>query len=270
MRRFSADYLADTRAGLWDDREALAALDLPNRRRVLDVGCGTGSLAAVLREETGVPVVCLDADGSLLAEVDAGPRVVGDAERLPFADDTFDLVTCQALLVNLPEPLAAVRELARVSSEFVAVVEPDNDAVAVESTVEAEARLAARAREAYLAGVETEADLGARAAALLDDAGLVEVTTARHDLVREVAPPYDARDVEGARRKARGSRLADHERELRRGGLDDDEYAALVDDWRAMGRAVADQLGDGTYRRRETVPFYVTVGRVRPRPEREG
>jgi hypothetical protein len=29
-----------------------------------------------------------------------------------------------------------------------------------------------------------------------------------------------------------------------------------------MGRDVVDQMGDGKYERRETVPFYVTVGRV--------
>lgn len=262
MRQFSAEYLADTRRGLWADRDALAPLDLPSRRRILDVGCGTGSLAEVLGEESDATVMGLDADPTLLESVGADERVVGDAERLPFADGSFDLVACQALLVNLREPLVAVREFARVSTALVAVVEPDNTAVVVESTVEAEAALAARAREAYLAGLDVDAGIGATTASILEAAGLAEVETARHDHVRVVEPPYQARDAESARRKARGTRLVDHERELRRGGLSAEEYATLVDDWRSMGRAVADQLREGRYRRRELVPFYVTVGRV--------
>lgn len=262
MRQFSAEYLEDTRRGLWADRGALAGLELGSRERVLDVGCGTGAFAAVLAEESGTEVVCLDADRSLLAEVDAGPRLLGEATQLPVRDGAFDLVACQALLVNLPEPIAAVRELARVSSDLVAAVEPDNAEVTVESTVEAEPRLAARARRAYLDGLETDAALGADAAALFEFAGLREVSTTRHELVRETAPPYSPRDVESARRKAAASRLADQAAELRAGGMSPAKYEAFVADWRAMGRTVVEQLRAGEYRRTETVPFYVTVGRV--------
>ncbi|MDZ7701768.1 MAG: methyltransferase domain-containing protein [Halobacteriales archaeon] len=262
MRQFSAEYLADTRRGLWADRDALAELELSSRERVLDVGCGTGSLAAVLAEESDAEVVCLDADPALLTAVDAGPRVLGDATRLPVADGAFDLVACQALLVNLPDPLAAVRELARASSALVAAVEPDNAAVTVESTVEAEPALAARAREAYLHGLATDATLGADAAELFESAGLSQVRTTRHDLVRETAPPYDEHDVESARRKAAATRLVDQEAELRAGGLGGAAYDELVADWKAMGRAVVDQMRERAYERTETVPFYVTVGRV--------
>lgn len=262
MRRFSSDYLADTRRGLWADREALGVLDLPGRRRILDVGCGTGALGGVLREESDAALVCLDADPSLLREVDAGERVVGDATRLPVADAAFDLVACQALLVNLPDPGVAVGAMADASSDLVAAVEPDNDAVTVESSVDAEPALAKRARAAYRDGLDVDAGLGSDVAELFESAGLREVAAVRHELVRETAPPYGRRDVESARRKARATRLADHERELRAGGLSSASYEALVDDWRAMGRAVASQLQAGEYRRTETVPFYVTVGHV--------
>lgn len=266
MRRFSAEYLADTRRSLWADRDALAALDLAHRERVLDVGCGTGSLTDVLREETDARVVCLDADPTLLREMDAGDRVVGEATRLPVADAAFDLVACQALLVNLASPMDAVREFVRTSSDLVAAIEPDNAAVTVDSTVQAEATLAARARSAYLEGLGTDPALGASAATLFENAGLRSVTTTRHDLVREIEPPYEPRDVEAVRRKVTASRLADHERTLRAGGLTPAEYETLVDDWQSMGRAAADQLQSGEYRRTERVPFYVTVGGVPPSP----
>ena len=164
MRRFSADYLESTRSGMWaDSREALSDLELGECQRMLDVGCGTGELTRVLREESNGDVVGLDADADLLASV-PGPTVRGDATRLPFVDDSFDLVVCQALLINLPDPVAAVREFARVASDRVAAVEPNNGAVTVQSTVDSEPRLARRARSRFLDGVDTNVELGADAA----------------------------------------------------------------------------------------------------------
>ena len=261
MRRFTADYLEHTRRGLWDDVDDLAGLDLPGRERVLDVGCGTGELTRRLREESGATVVGLDADRSLLSHV-GGPTVVGDALRLPIGDDVFDLVVCQALLVNLPEPSEAVREFARVSSDLVAAVEPDNAAVVVDSTVPAESRLAGRARSAYIDGVDTDVTVGGDVASLFEAAGLQDVSTVRHDHRRTVEAPYTEADLEGARRKASGERLADQRDTLLAGDLSPGAYDELRDAWRAMGREVIEQIQSGEYEREETVPFYVTVGRV--------
>ena len=149
MRRFSADYLSRTREGMWaDSRDALADLDLLNRQRVLDVGCGTGELTRVLASESDAEVVGVDADRRLLEVAsDHVPCVAGDALRLPFADDSVDLVVCQALLINLPEPAAALREFARVSTGLVAAIEPNNAAVSVDSTVDSEVNLEARVRK---------------------------------------------------------------------------------------------------------------------------
>jgi len=262
VREFSADYLTETRRGMWSDRDALAALDLPARSRILDVGAGTGELTRVLAEESPAEVVALDADPRLLDHADADHRLAGDATRLPVRDDACDLVACQALLINLPDPAAAVREFARVSSDLVAVVEPDNGAVAVDSTVAAESELSARAREFYVDGVGTDVALGADAADLLEEAGLEDVSTTRYDHTMVVEPPYDDTALEAAARKATGERLAEQRPELTAGGLDADAYDDLRAAWREMGRTVVDQMRASEYERRETVPFYVTVGRV--------
>jgi SAM-dependent methyltransferase len=261
VRQFTADYLAATREGMWaDSREALAPLALAGCERVLDVGAGTGELTRVLREECPGEVVAVDADPGLLAHAD-GARVVGDALGLPFRDGAVDLVVCQALLVNLPDPERAVREFVRVASERVAAVEPDNAAVTVESTVDAEAALARRAREGYLAGVDTDAGLGA-ARELFGQAGLSGIEVRRYDHERTVVPPYSERDIESARRKASGAGLTDDRAELLAGGVTPEEFDDLRQEWRAMGRDVIAQMQAGEYRRCETVPFYVTVGRV--------
>lgn len=263
MRRFSANYLRETRRGMWDDsRAALADLELGSRERVLDVGCGTGELSRVLAAETPGEVVGADADPDLLAHANGHvPAVAADALRLPFVDGAFDLVVCQALLINLPDPDGAIREFARVSSDLVAAVEPDNGAVTVESTVGSEGRLAERARRAYVAGVGTDVTLGGDATHdLFEDAGLSDVRTRRYDHTSVVEPPYSTADLEAAKRKASGEGLASNEPELRR-TLSDEAYDDLRGAWREMGREAIEAMQAGTYRRTETVPFYVTVGR---------
>ncbi|ACV46319.1 MULTISPECIES: class I SAM-dependent methyltransferase [Halomicrobium] len=259
MRRFDADYLERTRRGMWgDSREALADLELDTAQRVLDVGCGSGELTAVLREESPGDVIGVDADETLLSTVPQ-PVVRGDATRLPVADDAVDIVVCQALLINLPEPAVALAEFARVASDRVAVIEPDNSAVSVESTVDAEPTLARRARRLYLDGVDTDVALGARAADLFPDAGLDVVSTRRYDQRLTVTPPYSEAALTAAQRKATGAGLADRA-DVLAASVPDDEFDRLRDAWRSMGRDVIDQMGAGEYERTETVPFFVTVG----------
>lgn len=261
MRRFDAEYLDETRRGMWsDDREALEALDIDSSDDVLDVGCGTGALTRVLAEETDGRVVGLDADRNLLRGGSCpGPVVASDAQSLPFLDDSFDLVICQALLINLSDTKQVVREFARVATDRVAAIEPDNEQVAVESSVDVEPRLERRAREAYLAGVETDVALGP-VENLFERTGLREIRVRRYDHTRTIEPPYGEPALKAARRKATGVGLDTDRATILAGGLPPEEYDDLRSDWRAMGREVVTAMQDGTYRREETVPFFITVG----------
>lgn len=263
MRRFTADYLERTRAGLWTDREALSDLRLADCDSVLDVGCGSGELTRVLREEVGADarVAGVDRDSNLLVRLpDDAMAVRGDALSLPFAADSFDCVVCQALLVNLPEPERAVQEFARVARKRVAAIEPDNSAVQVESTVEAEAPLARRARDLYVAGVDTDVALGA-ARALFAGVGLGNVTVRRRDHEQVVEAPYSGAELAAVGRKASGAALRDRRRAMS-AVADEETLDELRRAWRAMGREAVAQARDEDYRRREVVPFYVTCGEV--------
>ncbi|ERH08927.1 MAG: methylase involved in ubiquinone/menaquinone biosynthesis [halophilic archaeon J07HX64] len=265
MRRFSEEYLSETRTGMWGDRDALSGLALATRERVLDVGAGTGEFTRVLREEVsggdpGALVTAVDADPDLLGAV-SPPRLLGDATRLPVQANTVDLAVCQALLVNLDDPARALEELARVSTDRVAVVEPDNSAVTVESTVGDETALARRARGLYIRGSTVNPALGS-ARDLFEQAELAAVTVRRHNHVRTVEPPYSEQALESARRKASGAGIETDRETLLAAGLNPEAFDHLRGEWRAMGRQVVEQMADSEYRRRETVPFYVTAGRV--------
>jgi SAM-dependent methyltransferase len=98
--------------------------DLHSGMRVLDVGCGPGSITRGLAEIVGPgEAVGLDASADVLAVArsEAATRGVanlrfeqGDAYELPFADDTFDVVFAHQVLQHLREPAAALREMLRV------------------------------------------------------------------------------------------------------------------------------------------------------------
>jgi ubiquinone/menaquinone biosynthesis C-methylase UbiE len=85
--------------------------------RALDVATGAGHTAGAVAA-AGVPhTVATDASPEMVAttvgEFDV-EGVVSDAERLPFADDAFDAVTCRIAAHHFPDPEAFVDEVARV------------------------------------------------------------------------------------------------------------------------------------------------------------
>lgn len=79
---------------------------------VVDVGCGSGVLMALLRQR-GVPVVGVDASPSQLARA-AGARVRADALKLPFPDESVGGVAALYVLYHLPDPVQAIAECHRV------------------------------------------------------------------------------------------------------------------------------------------------------------
>jgi demethylmenaquinone methyltransferase/2-methoxy-6-polyprenyl-1,4-benzoquinol methylase len=91
---------------------------------VLDVAAGTGLVSRELAARRRVHVVALDPSEPMLRAGEPVARaaglehlirpVLGRAEELPFADDTFDAVTFTYLLRYVDDPEATVRELARV------------------------------------------------------------------------------------------------------------------------------------------------------------
>ena len=93
--------------------------------RVLDVASGTAGVAMQLAARTTCDVVGVDLTEAMLAQgrinvAESGlddriHLVVGQAERLPCADEAFDAVMFTYLLRYVDDPAATLREIARVT-----------------------------------------------------------------------------------------------------------------------------------------------------------
>ena len=95
-------------------RSAVRALALPDSSRVLDVACGTGDLCRTLIRAGHHPVGVDFSAGMLrVAHTDA-PLVRADAMRPPFADGTFDGITCGFALRNFAALAPVLAECSRV------------------------------------------------------------------------------------------------------------------------------------------------------------
>jgi len=87
-----------------------------SHRRVLEVGCGTGHFTRWLSGESAM-AVGLDLSPAMLAEAQALGAVAlvcGDAQRLPFADGSFDITTAITTLEFVEHPRAVLAEADRV------------------------------------------------------------------------------------------------------------------------------------------------------------
>ena len=100
----------------------LGLLELDDSLSVLDVAAGTGLVARALAPHVG-KVVALDATPEMLEEGGQQAQVAGlanlefkqgDAQRLPYPDGSFDLVTCRLGMHHFFDSAIQAKEMARV------------------------------------------------------------------------------------------------------------------------------------------------------------
>jgi len=110
--------------GRWSQRLAVPFLDfsgVPSRGRVLDAGCGTGSLTLALAAHSGlVAIEALDFEENFVAALrirSTDPRIraqQGDVCALPYGDEEFDGAYSLLVLHFVSDPHQAIREMRRV------------------------------------------------------------------------------------------------------------------------------------------------------------
>ena len=87
---------------------------LPNARRIVDIGCGRGGFVEICRRELG-DALGLDNEAAAgrICWAQGLPFVLADAEHLPFAGDSLDVVRAKEIIEHLPDPRPMLREIRR-------------------------------------------------------------------------------------------------------------------------------------------------------------
>lgn len=119
-RLWAETYDADVNPLLALERRVLQPhLDRLAAKRFVDIGCGTGRWLLLARE-AGAEVIGLDLTRAMLAQAAAKPKLKGklvcaDAQSLPFAEATADVVLCSFCISYLEDPAAMFGGLARIT-----------------------------------------------------------------------------------------------------------------------------------------------------------
>lgn len=159
--------------------------------RLLDVGSGDGHWVREAARALGPEAVVVGVEPSrtmIQATLNAGQTVnasgsfaYGVAEALPFANDSFDAVRCERVLIHVHNVFQCVREMARVTrpNGVVVAIEPDWDSFEISGI---DADLVRSVLEDSLPRLGESLSVGACLADLFKSAGLERIRTHRIDL----------------------------------------------------------------------------------------
>ncbi|HKG40487.1 MAG TPA: class I SAM-dependent methyltransferase [Conexibacter sp.] len=261
-------------------------------RSVLDVGAGVGHwgtlLASVLSPDASI--VGIDREPQWIQEatrraerLGLGHRCQyqhGAAESLPFDDATFDLVTCQTLLMHVADPSAVIREMLRVTRPGGQVIaaEPNNRAwflVASSVTAGAEIEDTVDLMRFYLTCERGKIALGEGNLSIGDllpshfmDEGLSDVEAFVSDKAAVMLPPYASEEQqarkqhfrETAQRGIWGLSRDQVRRFYTAGGGAETEFDASWQRRAAEMHAVANALDTGDFRTAGGNIIYLVAG----------
>ncbi|MGM0466449.1 MAG: class I SAM-dependent methyltransferase [Acidobacteriota bacterium] len=111
--------------GLDATRELIEACRIDKDSHVLDVGSGVGITACILAEEYGCKVVGVDLSEMMVERAreraqrkkveDKVEFKIGDAQNLPFEEETFDAVMCESVVAFPSDKQKVINEYARVT-----------------------------------------------------------------------------------------------------------------------------------------------------------
>ncbi|MFK7991599.1 MAG: class I SAM-dependent methyltransferase [Sandaracinaceae bacterium] len=267
-------------------------LGFSDARTVLDVGCGAGHwghrLSTLLGPEARITGVDHEAGFLDAARERAKQRPstfdyrVATAEALPFEDDHFDLVTCQTVLMHVPDARAALREMVRVlrPGGLLLACEPNNLVNAItkrlaepgmdDDALFRQARFDVTCLRGKAELGQGDSTVGEALPRLLLELGLEDQQIATNESTATMLPPYEPPSNQVAIDMlrvaiSRGTSGIGDEATTRRlfeaGGGDPNAFEALWAEGLLHQRAALEALDAGTYAFSGGFVMYVASGR---------
>jgi SAM-dependent methyltransferase len=266
---------------------------LGSARAVLDVGSGIGHwgrlLSHVLPQDATVAGIdpeprWVEEATARAADAGLGDRFsyrIGAAEELPFEDESFDLVTCQTVLMHVADPRRAIAEMVRVTKRggVVVAAEPNNRALTlIDTSVSAGASLEERidvvrfyvtCEEGKIAVGDGNNSIGDLVPGFFNEAGLREIQVCQSDKVSLLVPPYEGDDqqalkeayIEYAETGGWGWTKDEARRYFRAGGGDPDEFDGMWERRMDEARRLAAAVEAGTCHSAGGDVLYLIAGR---------
>jgi len=198
----NADYLEFLVSRVWKLNEPC---------KVVDFGCGSGRFGQMLMPllPDGSTYTGIDPSSALIAE---GRRLFagspfgaefyeGDAHNVPFAEDSFDVAISQAVLMHIPDPMGAIREMIRVTRDNGMVITCDANRNAHSALFHVEELNTQETKPLHLFQImnkeirrQTGVDhnIGIKTPVLMHKAGLRNVQARMSDSIRLSFPPIDS------------------------------------------------------------------------------
>src|SRR4051794_26144397 len=196
---------------------------LSDVRSVLDVGSGVGHWGRLLSHVLApdATVVGIEREPRWVEQATANAAEAGlsdrfsyrpgTAEELPFEDESFDLVTCQTLLIHVADARAVIDEMIRVTKRggLVVASEPNNRALTLMVTSVSEddsldervdlVRFYVTCEQGKMALGFGNNSLGDLVPGYFNEAGLGDVQVCQSDKVSLMIPPYASPDQQALR-----------------------------------------------------------------------
>lgn len=221
----SFEYIEESRLQWWnaDFLDLLAIrFELGKARDILEIGVGAGHWSRLLLKRVasewtfrGLDIEehwVQEAQRSLQKEfgIQSAERLEcrqGDAHSLPYPNQSFDLVTCQTVLMHLHDPIVALREMRRVLREGGSILcaEPINvinrfDFSTVTETVDTKSLVSLyRLWICFQRGIKNSSkgdhNIGAYLPALLASSGFRSLQAYTNDKAAVVSSPYAESDL---------------------------------------------------------------------------
>jgi SAM-dependent methyltransferase len=275
--------------GVWARR-----VGLEDVRSVLDVGSGVGHWGRLLSHVLApdATVVGIDREPRWVEEAAANAAEAGladrfsyrlsGAEELPFEDESFDLVTCQTLLIHVADPRAVIDEMIRVTKRggLVVASEPNNRALTLMVTsLSAENSLAEHldvvrfyvtCEQGKIALGHGNSSLGDLVPGYFNEAGLGDIKVCQSDKVSLMIPPYASPDQQALKQAYLGDAeegggwgwtKEEGRRYYEAGGGDPGEYDGMWERRLDEARRLAAAIDKGTYHAAGGDVLYLISGR---------